>query len=214
MTIATKLDELFGRGGWSVTVFEKYKALDHNELDSIEETRGAFGQPEWVKYLPEARHSIRDERAVCEGDRGNRCHWYPTCDDHESWPCGCDYVAHDECWMIPWLDAGTLVDTAFDSALEARDDDTLEFPDGPIICEWDGEFVLWDYEAPEPPDPQLELMRSIVNDPDGTDVVMIERADIRHLLKLGGLEGDKPEWESKPLVRTPDHTNRRNDDAV
>lgn len=109
--------------------------------------------PDHVKVLPVASHSIRDGRAVCNGDRGSKCHWYPGDDcEHESWPCGHEYVAHDECWIIQWLDAVPLEDTATDDALDARDDE-LTWPDGDIDWEFDYEWVTWWYLDPEPTDP-------------------------------------------------------------
>jgi hypothetical protein len=188
MTISSRLDDFLGNRNWLVVDFDGRRALDANELDEREEARGAFEQPEWMKLIPTATHAIRDGQPVCNGDRTNRCHWYPTCDRHESWPCGCEYTAHDECWVLPWLTAAELADTALDSALERRDDDSLDFPDGLIEWEWEGECVLWEYAAEPPVDGQVALMRHLVHDPDGEDQVMVERADIAHLLKLAGVE--------------------------
>jgi hypothetical protein len=101
--------------------------------------------PDAVKALPLATHRLVDGRAVCDGGEGSKCHWYPACDEHEEWPCGCDYVAHAECRVLPWLNSYDLEDSAYDEALERRDPETLTFPDGEIEWEWEGEFVLWNY---------------------------------------------------------------------
>ena len=106
--------------------------------------------PEHVTALPPAMHRIRDGRAVCDGDRGSGCHWYPGDDcDHEDWPCGHPYVAHDQCWIIGWIDAVDLIDTATDDAAAMRNDD-LEWPDGIIEWEWTGDYIVWSYH-PEAP---------------------------------------------------------------
>lgn len=98
-----------------------------------------------------AEHWIKAGRAVCLGDRSSKCHTYPACD--------CEYweideatlkhehpdVQHDECWLIPWLDTGDLEDTATDEAASRRDRETLEFPDGEIFWEWEGEYAIWGY---------------------------------------------------------------------
>jgi hypothetical protein len=95
---------------------------------------------------PLAEHWIKDGRAVCLGDSHSRCHFYPGCeceewsDDHEH-----ASVEHDECWMIPWIDSTDLEDSAYDDAIERRDPETVEFPDGEIEPEWEGEFVIWNY---------------------------------------------------------------------
>jgi hypothetical protein len=119
--------------------------------------------PAHVEALQNATHRIVDERPVCTGGREAKCHWYPDVDDcvHESWPCGHEYVFHEECWIIVWLDACGLSDTAEDSAYEARVDDDgedLRWPNGVIDYEWCGDYVTWSYASIDPdPEPSTPL---------------------------------------------------------
>lgn len=104
--------------------------------------------PAHVAALPEATHRIVDERPVCDGGIGHKCHWYPEGDcDHESFPCGHEYVFHEECWVMTWLTAVDLIDTAEDSAADARIEvgDDLRWPNGVIEHEWDPDYVTWRY---------------------------------------------------------------------
>lgn len=106
--------------------------------------------PDHVRALLTCTHRISDGRAVCDGDRTSRCHWYPDDCGCEYWPCGHEYVAHDRCWILDWLNAGELYDVDIDEG-EHRDPETLEYPDGLIEWEWGGEGVLWRYEPIEEP---------------------------------------------------------------
>lgn len=94
--------------------------------------------------FPEVQHRIENGRFVCPGDEESRCHQYPDCDDHESWPCGCDYVPHAECWIKPWIDATDLCDSyaGTEHELLLSNDD---FPDGDVSWSWTDEWVTFDY---------------------------------------------------------------------
>lgn len=135
-------DEPYFRGDGPLAVAERQIA-DERRRDA--EYGDHPRPPAYWRDLPTATHRIRGGRAVCDGNLGSQCHSYPACDMHESWPCGCEYVQHSECWAIAWLDAVDLTDTAYDEALDRRDPDTLEWPDGEIEYEWDGDGVLWNY---------------------------------------------------------------------
>lgn len=102
--------------------------------------------PAHVAALPQATHRIVDGRPVCDGGIGTTCHWWPDAADceHESFPCGHEYVFHEDCWIIDWLAATDLEDSARDDANDHRDDD-LRWPNGVIDWEWDGDYVLWWY---------------------------------------------------------------------
>lgn len=100
-----------------------------------------------LSSFPEAQHRIEGGKFVCPGDENARCHQYPGCDgEHETWPCGCEYVSHAECWMKPWIDAGSLADSHDEGADDyghlLLDED---FPDGDIETRWEYEYVLWNY---------------------------------------------------------------------
>lgn len=102
--------------------------------------------PDYVLALPAATHRIRDGVAVCDGDGGSRCHWYPGDDCHdEEFPCGHDYVEHLECWIIQWINASDLEDSARYVAYARRDAETLEWDDGVISWYWETDHVTWDY---------------------------------------------------------------------
>ena len=116
--------------------------------------------PAHVEALSMATHRIVDERARCDGGRESRCHWWPdsaVC-DHEEFPCGHEYVFHESCWIIEWLEAGDLGDTAEDSAWDERiDADEPRWPNGVIAHEWHGDYLTWSYVRidtdPEPRTP-------------------------------------------------------------
>lgn len=105
--------------------------------------------PWYVAALAEGTHRIVDERAVCDGGGDSRCHWWPDSDvcDHETFPCGHEYVYHDDCWIIQWIDAAGLGDTATDETHDARvnDGDNLRWPNGTIDYEFDGDYLIWWY---------------------------------------------------------------------
>lgn len=107
-------------------------------------------EPAHVRALATATHRIRDGRAVCDGDATARCHWWPdpaVC-DYEQFPCGHDYIDHGECWIIQWLDAGALDDTATGNAPDRYNPDLLGgFPDGLITWTWEDDYVTWDYDT-------------------------------------------------------------------
>ncbi|MCC2031814.1 hypothetical protein [Microbacterium allomyrinae] len=112
-------------------------------------------EPEAVAALPLATHRIRNGRAVCDGGRDHRCHWYPSC-DCDAWPCGHEYVFHSDCWIIGWLDepANALDDSATDDTWDHHIYDegsitTGRWPDGVIDWEWQGpgEGVTWSYAS-------------------------------------------------------------------
>lgn len=111
-------------------------------------------EPEWndpvepdLSAFPEVQHSIVRGQFVCPGDENSRCHRYPGCDgEHETWPCGCEYIGHASCWIKPWIDAGHLAD----SHDEGADDyghliSDADFPDGDVETSWEGDYVLWNY---------------------------------------------------------------------
>lgn len=105
-----------------------------------------------LSAFPEVQHRIEGGVFVCPGDENARCHQYPGCDgEHESWPCGCEYVSHAECWMKPWIDASSLADShdegADDLGYLLLDED---FPDGDVESRWEHEYVLWNYVLPDP----------------------------------------------------------------
>jgi hypothetical protein len=108
--------------------------------------------PAFVEAMPEGKHRIENGRAVCEGGIANRCHWYPdSACDHESWPCGHEYVFHEECWLMSWLQAVDLMDTAEDSALDERiGEDGVDWPNGDIAYEWHYDYVTWSYDRVDP----------------------------------------------------------------
>jgi hypothetical protein len=140
------MTEAMYKGDGPLAVAERQRLLEEAEAERwqrLEAERPTT--PEHVKLRPLAAHRIVGGHAVCDGDRERKCHWYPACDDHELWPCGCEYVAHDECWIVPWINASSLDDSCYDDALDRRDPETLGFPDGEIEWEWEGEFVLWNY---------------------------------------------------------------------
>lgn len=105
-----------------------------------------------LSAFPEVQHRIEGGVFVCPGDENASCHQYPECDgEHESWPCGCAYVSHAECWIKPWIAASSLADShdegADDLGYLLLDED---FPDGDVETQWDGDYVLWNYVLPDP----------------------------------------------------------------
>lgn len=95
-------------------------------------------------------HVIRDGRFACLADADASCRNYPAC-DCEGWdpelhgdpPApGHEDVPQDECWIAPWMGATDLRDTYGDAELYIDDDD---FPDGPVIFEWHGDYITWEY---------------------------------------------------------------------
>lgn len=110
--------------------------------------------PAHVEALAEATHRIRDERPVCDGGIESKCHWWPdpTECDHEAFPCGHEYVFHDDCWIIQWLEATDLGDTCDDTAFDLRidDGDAGRWPNGVIDWEWEGDYVTWSYASVDP----------------------------------------------------------------
>jgi len=102
-----------------------------------------------LSSFPEVQHRIEDGRFVCPGDEKSRCHRYPDCDEslHDRWPCGCEYVAHSECWIQPWIEASSLADShdEADGFGGLRDAD---FPDGDVSWSWEYDYVLFRYVQP------------------------------------------------------------------
>lgn len=97
--------------------------------------------PPAIKALPDAVHRLVGEVAICDGDSESKCHWWPEC-DHETFLCGHEYVDHGECWIIQWLNGFDLYDLDMDEG-EHRDPETLEYPDGVIETQWEGDYMLW-----------------------------------------------------------------------
>lgn len=101
--------------------------------------------------MSEGLHRIQDGRAVCLGDPTSKCHTYPDCE--------CDFwdvdeitgkhhhpdVSNEECWVLPWINDVGLEDSAWDEAMDRRDPETLEFADGEIAYEWEGDYATWHY---------------------------------------------------------------------
>lgn len=102
---------------------------------------------EW-RYLD---HWIRDGRFVCTAPREAHCHTYPVCECeywdpklHGDVPApGHESVHNDECWIKPWIDSSTLDDSYYGP--NGEDAHGMEFPDGPVEHEWNGDDVLWHY---------------------------------------------------------------------
>jgi len=124
----------------------------------VREGRGAgLIEVDWVEpgtpdlsAFPEVQHRIESSVFVCPGDETARCHQYPGC-EHDEWPCGCEYTAHAECWIKPWIDGSCLADSHDEDA-----DDLgyllldADFPDGDVETQWHGDYVLWNYVLPDP----------------------------------------------------------------
>lgn len=101
-----------------------------------------------------AKHRLVDGTFICDGGNDAICHNYPTCEcevwdaethdkpegDHANSP-------HDECWMLPWLNAVTPADTSADNL---RDD---QIHDGEVLLSWEGEGVVWVYAENQEPCP-------------------------------------------------------------
>ncbi|WP_156759541.1 hypothetical protein [Microbacterium karelineae] len=97
--------------------------------------------PPDLSAFPTVQHRIEKGRFVCPGDETASCHQYPAC-DHETWPCGCDYVPHADCWIKPWIDGSDLVDSYAGDEPYLRDED---LPDGDATWTFEGDYVLFDY---------------------------------------------------------------------
>lgn len=134
--VTVRLDEEYGPIGlWRVGL---HVEPPREEVEEV-------GAPDLSEY-PEVQHRIEDGAFVCPGDENARCHRYPGCDgEHESWPCGCEYVAHAECWMKPWIDASYLRDSHADGVDGVDHISDAEFPDGDVMAWWEDEYVLWAY---------------------------------------------------------------------
>lgn len=118
-------------------------------------------------------HFIRGGRFVCTAPDDAPCRVYPDC-ECEAWTLelhgqkfgqlighkngrplyadrdippaeGHQPVPQPECWLKPWIEATDLCDT-FEDADALRSDD--EFPDGPIVHQWNGDYVTWAYVLP------------------------------------------------------------------
>lgn len=125
---------------------------------------GWLTKPAEIEVLgdPEpAEHRIQDGEAVCLGGPYSACHVYPDC-DCESWSIDEEIGRHEhpaqsnaECWVLGWLNATDLEDSATDDAVYRRlamESDI--FPDGPISYEWEGDYVTWSYDDEEVGDPR------------------------------------------------------------
>lgn len=98
-----------------------------------------------LSAFPAVQHRIEGGKFVCPGDENALCHRYPGDEcDHEYWPCGHEYVGHDECWIVPWITASDLCDSyaGTEHQLLLRDED---FPDGDVTWTWEGDWVSFDY---------------------------------------------------------------------
>lgn len=96
-----------------------------------------------LSEFPEVQHRIEGGRFVCPGDENSRCHRYPGCDgEHEYWPCGCEYVGHAECWIVPWIEATALSDNYHGNQPYFLNKD---FPDGDVAWTWEGDYVAFAY---------------------------------------------------------------------
>lgn len=98
-------------------------------------------------------HFIRDGRFVCVAEATADCHNYPAC-ECDQWDMelhghlpgstpepGHENVPHDECWIVPWVEASSLADSYEDG--DGYSDD--QFPDGPVTTSWECDYVLWSY---------------------------------------------------------------------
>lgn len=107
-----------------------------DEMTPVEPDRSAY---------PRARHRILNGEFMCDGDANSECHQYPDCGgEHEYWPCGCEYVSHEQCWIKPWIDVTDLIDSYVGDthAHLLRDAD---FPDGVVTTSFESDYVGWDY---------------------------------------------------------------------
>jgi hypothetical protein len=95
-------------------------------------------------------HFIRDGRFVCTAEPSAPCRNYPGC-ECEEWseelhgevPVeGHADKQQEECWMEPWLHAVPLCDTY---ATEGSVLDDEEFPDGPVLVDWQHDWLVWEY---------------------------------------------------------------------
>lgn len=126
-----------------------------------------LAEPLQIATLSTATHRIRGGVAMCDGDSTSKCHWRPDCGSCETFPCGHEYVDHGECWIVPWINASDLEDSAMSSALERYDPDhpldASPWPDGLIEWEWDGDYVTWTYVTHEILDDMLPIADAIVD---------------------------------------------------
>ena len=103
-------------------------------------------------------HRIVDERFVCTALPDAKCRTYPT-GSCEQW-CGCDGSPedaadnHDEgehccsttrkdgqaCWLEPWINAD--LSDCYSTEWPVYG---MAFPDGPVTCDWEDEYVTWKY---------------------------------------------------------------------
>jgi hypothetical protein len=120
-----------------------------------------------------AFHAIKDGRITCTAPEDAPCRMIPTC-ECEQWCC-CDGSPEDasdnhdladgghccmtavksgSCWFIPWIDGADLEDSYLGDALEMRrkddDGDLTVWPDGPVITEWQGDYLAWEYATAVP----------------------------------------------------------------
>lgn len=96
-------------------------------------------------------HHIRDGRFECDAPATAPCHNYPACgceawtqELHDPPAPGHEDVPQAECWVTPWIDATDLSNTYDDGEGETWFFDD-EFPDGPVIHEWHGDYLTWRY---------------------------------------------------------------------
>lgn len=107
-------------------------------------------------------HRIVDERFVCSAPADAPCRTFPTC-ECESWCCcGITGESHDDgdhccmstvkpgqgCWIEPWVNASGLEDCYASDPLSVwvyDSDGETSWPDGAVTCDWEGDFVAWEY---------------------------------------------------------------------
>lgn len=110
-------------------------------------------------------HAIAEERFVCTAPADALCRTSPTC-ECENWCC-CDGSPEDAadnhdtehccmttaktgqgCWIEPWVNASDLEDCYEGDPLAVWTydaDDEHHWPDGPVTCDWEDEYVAWSY---------------------------------------------------------------------
>lgn len=107
-----------------------------------------------------AVHVIRDGAFVCLAAPTDSCRNYPACgcetwdaDLHPREPgkpaaAGHEDVPQADCWIAPWINASELADSYFGPINHEdvyNDAHGMTFPDGPVDCVWEGEFMQWHY---------------------------------------------------------------------
>lgn len=117
-------------------------------------------------------HRITGGIFVCTAPPDAKCRTNPTCDcevwcsdedaeDHDDGEhcCHATRVAGQPCWIEPWVNASDLEDCYEGDALDHYGDDGWEWPNGPVTCDWETEYVGWRYVTCLPPAPTKKADR-------------------------------------------------------